>query len=419
MVQGEREGQAWLLVFGAPAGWPEPAAWGLRCGSDMSRYLVVATAGAGGDLQPLIAAALALRGRGHEVCFAGDASVQRALSGLGLEVEVLPAELDLGPRLIAAIRQAMAATDGDLAAAGPIVEQRLAIWAQEMAAVVQASLRRLRPDAVATSLFGVEAVLQATPACPWALINSTFYVGPSPPRPIEDDVGARAVPLLRRYARLATAAALVLHATDQVFDFSFDRLPAGHHYVGPLGLWEPVSETPAYLEQPGDPWVLVSISSQLQDDLPLAEAALAALADKPVRVVVTLGPGHRPEEVTISPPNAYLEQVVPHSAVLKRGLLLVSHAGHGSVMKALWEGRPMVLMPWGRDQPGVAARARALGLAEVVQPGEGAEQALAAAIERALDSADMRRKAALHAARLQATDPPRVAAMLLESLAAG
>jgi UDP:flavonoid glycosyltransferase YjiC (YdhE family) len=245
------------------------------------------------------------------------------------------------------------------------------------------------------------------------------YLGPNAPRPIEDDIAARAVPLLRRYARLAAAAGMVLHATDQVFDFCFDRLPAGHHYVGPLGVWEPVSDTPAYLEQPGGPWVLVSISSQQQDDLPLADAALAALAGKPVRVVVTLGPGHRPDEVAIRPANAHLEQVVPHSAVLKRGALLVSHAGHGSVMKALWEGRPMVLMPWGRDQPGVAARARALGVAEVVPPGEGAAQALAAAIERALNSADMRHNAAAHAARLQATDPPAAAAALLESLAAG
>jgi UDP:flavonoid glycosyltransferase YjiC (YdhE family) len=385
----------------------------------MSRYLVVATGGAGGDLQPLIAAALALRDRGHEAWFVGDASVQRSLAGAGFGVEVLPAELNLGPRLVAAVAEAMAATGGDLRAAGPVVEGRLAAWARQTAAAVQAPVRRVQPDAVVTSLFGVEVVQQAAPACPWAVINSTFYLGPDPPRPIEDDIAPRAVPLLRRYARLMTAADMVLHATDQVFDLSFNRLPAGHHYAGPLGLWEPAGQAPAYLDQPGDPWVLVSISSQLQDDLPLAEAALAALAGKPVRVVATLGPGHRLDQVAVRPANARIEQVVPHSAVLERGKLLVSHAGHGSVMKALWAGRPMVLMPWGRDQPGVAARARALGVAEVVEPGEDGDQVLAAAIERALDSADMRQAAAAHAARLHATDPPGTAAALLESLAAG
>ena len=96
--------------------------------------------------------------------------------------------------------------------------------------------------------------------------------------------------------------------------------------------------------------------------------------------------------------------------------LLVSHAGHGSVVKALWHGRPMVLMPWGRDQPGVAARAHALGVAEVVQRGDNAEAALAAAIDRALTSSNMRQAAAAQAQRLRRTDPPAVAASLLESL---
>lgn len=382
----------------------------------MSRFLIVATGGAGGDLPPLIAAALALRRRGHETLFAGDRAVERTLGGVGLEVQVLPPELDLGPRLIAAIGEAMAMTGGDLEAAGPLVEERLAVWAQQVAAAVAPIAGELRPDAVVTSLFGVEVVKEAALGCPWAVVNSTFYVGPNPPRPVEQDVGPRAVPLIRRYARLAGSADLVLHATDQVFDFSFNRLPPRHIYTGPLGLWEPPVQAPAYLEEPGDPWVLVSISSQLQDDLPLAEAALAALAGKPVRVVLTVGPGHRPEEISMRSANAHLEQTVPHSAVLKRGALLVSHAGHGSVMKALWEGRPMVLMPWGRDQPGVAARARALGVAEVVPRTEDAQNALAEAVERTLANSDMRRNAEMHSARLRATDPPAIAASLLESI---
>src|SRR6266536_3168661 len=378
----------------------------------MSRFLVVATGGAGGDLQPLVAAALALRERGHEIHFVGDRSVERALSALDVEVEVLPPNLDLGPRLAGAIRAAMAATGGDLVAAGPLVEEAMAAWAQEVEAAIEPSITRVKADAMVTSLFGVEVLTAAAPPYPWAVVNSPFYVGPNPPRPVEQDIGPRAVPLLSRYARLLESADLILHATDQVFDCSFNGLPPGHHYAGPLGLWEPPGEAPAYLEEPGDPWVLVSISSQLQDDLPLAEAALRALADKPVRVVLTLGADHRPEEISVRPGNVHIEQTVPHSAVLKRGRILVSHAGHGSVMKALWEGRPMVLMPWGRDQPGVAARAQALGVAEVVTRGESAEAALSAAIDRTLASEEMKRAAAMHAARLRVTDPPAVAASL-------
>ena len=382
----------------------------------MRRILVVATGGAGGDLQPLIAAALALREQGHETPFAGDGSVQRSLRDLGVTVELLPPELDLGPRLAGSIREAMATTSGDLAAAGPIVQQRMASWARELAAPVSEAITRLRPDCVVTSLFGVEVLQVASPPCPWAVINSTFYAGPNPPRPIEQDIGPRAIPLLSRYASLLESANLVLHATDQVFDFSFDRLPPHHHYVGPLGIWEPPGEPPPYLNEPGDPWVLVSISSQLQDDLPLAEAALAALADRPVRVLLTVGPDHDPSEVSERPGNARIERTVPHSAVLERAELLISHAGHGSVMKALWHGRPMVLIPWGRDQPGVAARAQALGVADVVPRTEATRETLAAAVDRVSVNAEMRNTAATHSARLRATDPPARAAALIESL---
>src|SRR5438309_10526716 len=237
-----------------------------------------------------------------------------------------------------------------------------------------------------------------------------------PAPPVEQDIGPRALPLVTRYAALLVSADLVLHATDRVFDFDFAGLPPRHHYVGPLGIWEPPSEPPAYLHEPGDPWVLVTISSQLGDDLPLAQMALEALADMPVRVQLTIGPGHDPREVSSVPPNAHIEQSIPHSVVLDRASLLVSHAGHGSVMKALWHATPMVLVPWGRDQPGVAARAQALGVAEVVPCAQATAETIRAAVKRSLASKAMGRNAATHSARLHATDPPATAAAQLESL---
>ena len=382
----------------------------------MGRVLVVATAGAGGDLQPLMSSSSALRDRGHALTVLGDRSVERSSAGLQVETEVLPPELDLGPALGGAIRDAMATTDGDLVAAGPIVRERMTAWANAVARPVAHAIRTKRPDLLVTSLFGVEAVHDADPSCPWVVVNSTFYVGPDPPRPLEADFGPRALPLIEGYASLLGSPDLVLHATDQIFDLSFEKLPEKHHYVGPLGIWEPPSELPAYLDEPGDPWVLVSISSQIQDDVPIAEAALDALGDRPVRVLLTLGPDHTPGELGAVPQNTRVEQVISHAAVLERARLLVSHAGHGSVMKALWHGCPMVLVPWGRDQPGVAARAAALGVAEVVPRDHASPAAIGEALTRSLDDDGMREKAEQHAARLQLTDPPDVAAGLIEGL---
>jgi UDP:flavonoid glycosyltransferase YjiC (YdhE family) len=46
----------------------------------------------------------------------------------------------------------------------------------------------------------------------------------------------------------------------------------------------------------------------------------------------------------------------------------------------------MVLVPWDRDQPGVAARAAALGVAEVIARPDLTEQRLSAALRRVLAS---------------------------------
>jgi UDP:flavonoid glycosyltransferase YjiC (YdhE family) len=131
---------------------------------------------------------------------------------------------------------------------------------------------------------------------------------------------------------------------------------------------------------------------------------------------VTVGPGHDPSELEVGHTNVRVERVISHTAVLERGALLVSHAGHGSVMKALWLGRPMVLVPWGRDQPGVAARAAALGVAAVVPREHASAVTLSTAVDRALADEEMRSASVQHGSRLRSTDPPARAAELLERL---
>src|SRR5207244_5475428 len=124
-----------------------------------------------------------------------------------------------------------------------------------------------------------------------------------------------------------------------------------------------------------------------------------------LRVVLTVGPDHDPAALGSVPANARVERTISHAAVLEDAALLVSHAGHGSVMKALWHGRPMVLVPWGRDQPGVAARAAALGVAAVVPREEATPEVISAAIDRVLDDEGMKEASRRQSERLSATDP--------------
>src|SRR5205807_1667764 len=139
-------------------------------------------------------------------------------------------------------------------------------------------------------------------------------------------------------------------------------------------------------------------------------------ADRPVRVLLTIGPDHDPAELSSVPSNARVERTASHIAVLEQGALMISHAGHGSVMKALWHGRPMALVPWGRDQPGVAARAAGLGVAAVVPRGDLSPQVLGSAIDRVLANGTFRDAARLHGERLRVGDPSTTAASLIEDL---
>jgi UDP:flavonoid glycosyltransferase YjiC (YdhE family) len=149
----------------------------------------------------------------------------------------------------------------------------------------------------------------------------------------------------------------------------------------------------------------------------LARTALQTLAAHPVRVVVTLSPRHPRDELGSVPTNARIEQFVPHSAVLTRSGLLVSHAGHGIVAKALYYGVPTVLLvPWDRDQPGVAARAAPLGVAEVIARHDLTALRLSAAIQRVLGTPRHQENAARIASRLQAHDAVALARARIEAL---
>lgn len=64
----------------------------------------------------------------------------------------------------------------------------------------------------------------------------------------------------------------------------------------------------------------------------------------------------------------------------------------------------------------VAARAEALGVAEVVPCEHATPETIGAAVKRTLADREMGRRAAKHSARLRGTDPPATAAARFESL---
>jgi UDP:flavonoid glycosyltransferase YjiC (YdhE family) len=128
--------------------------------------------------------------------------------------------------------------------------------------------------------------------------------------------------------------------------------------------------------------------------------------------------GHTPVEVEPIPANSRVEQYIPHSTVLDNAPLFVSHAGHGSVMKSLWYGVPMVLVPWSRDQFGVAARAGSMQAAIVIPKDTLTVHIMAEAIDAVLHDPKYAWAAQAASARLRHERSTEIATQLVAEVLA-
>jgi MGT family glycosyltransferase len=180
---------------------------------------------------------------------------------------------------------------------------------------------------------------------------------------------------------------LVMTSPD--FDFPA-RLPAPARYVGPV-LDDPTWVEP-WTPPPGDdPLVLVALSSTFQDQGATLQRVIDGVATLPVRAVVTTGPALDPVTPR-SPANISVVASAPHSEVLKHATLVITHGGHGTVVRTLAAGVPMVVMPHGRDQAENAARVTARG-AGIKRPRKARPDKLAAAVRKIIDDPSYRANA--------------------------
>ena len=106
--------------------------------------------------------------------------------------------------------------------------------------------------------------------------------------------------------------------------------------------------------------MLVALSSTFQNQADCLQRIVDALGVLAVRGVVTTGPAVRPESIR-APANVTVVASAPHQEILRHASLVVTHGGHGTVIKALAAGRPMVILPHGRDQADNAVRVTSRG----------------------------------------------------------
>ncbi|MGH2925731.1 MAG: glycosyltransferase [Solirubrobacterales bacterium] len=159
-------------------------------------------------------------------------------------------------------------------------------------------------------------------------------------------------------AEMFAAPPLLLYLTAEPFEYPRSDWPANVRMVGPMS-WDPPAEEPVWLGELEEPIVLVSTSSEFQDDGRLVEVALEALAGEDLTVVATLPAADLPRARV--PANARVERFVPHGPLLKRAACAVTHGGMGVTQKALAASVPVCAVPFGRDQLEVARRVQVSG----------------------------------------------------------
>jgi MGT family glycosyltransferase len=351
----------------------------------MARYLVY-TSPARGHLYPIVPTLDELRRRGHEVVVRTLTSEVELLRNLGFKAAPIDPAIERKEHADWRARTPI----GALQAALHTFFER----ARHDGPDLRRAIEEERPDALLVDIntWGAMAAAETT-GMPWATWCPYFLPVPSrdappfglglPPArgplgrlrdrllspvilatynrlaPELDAVRAElGAPPVRRIERATIRAPLMLYMTSEPFEYPRSDWPPSVRMVGP-GIWDPPAKSPAWLEEVKQPLVLVTCSTEFQNDGKLAQVALEALSGEDVEVVVTTA-GVDPASFT-PPPNARIERFVPHRPVLERAACVVCHGGMGITQKALASGVPVCVVPFGRDQFEVARHVEVAG----------------------------------------------------------
>jgi zeaxanthin glucosyltransferase len=163
----------------------------------------------------------------------------------------------------------------------------------------------------------------------------------------------------------------VITQTPKEFDFPIPDLPPQFHYAGPFhddGGREPVPFPWAKLT--GKPLIYASMGTLVNGLNNVYGAILEAVSQFPeMQVVLSVGKNVNPGDLGSIPSNTIVVPIAPQIELLKRAALCITHAGLNTALEALAEGVPIVAIPVGYDQPGVAARIAYHGVGEFVEIG--------------------------------------------------
>ena len=374
----------------------------------MARILWLNWSG-GGNLPPSLGIARTLTERGHAVVFAGRPEMVPRVEAAGfraIEFTQAYAQVDRYPQGNFPTRAACYLTSPAVAA--------------EVRSVVASEV----PDLILIDAMFPAALAQAPQfKCPSAVVCHTFIFR-------QLDMWRQMIARLdgmRQQAGFESLPALddLWRSRDRIIvttlaEFDTAAAPGWDavRHVGPV-LADEKCAVPAALpwgESDRTPLVLVSFSTGFeQRSVEKLQRALDALGELPVHVVATTGGIVGPDELR-APGNAIVLSYAAHDPIMERAALIVTHGGHGTAMRSLRHGVPMVVVQGlAGDQPFVAAAIQEWGAGRAL-PGDADVGTMRAAALDVLSTPSYRSNVERRAKALAGVDGASNAANEVEAL---
>ncbi|SDD78191.1 glycosyltransferase, MGT family [Sanguibacter gelidistatuariae] len=213
--------------------------------------------------------------------------------------------------------------------------------------------------------------------------------------------------------KLWSKAVAVVAVTLEELDRPTEK-PLAISYTGPV---LPTIEGEPGNRRTSSATILVSLSTTyIAGQTAVMQNILDAVADLPVRVLLTTGPAVDPDDLH-PPANAEVRRFVPHAQVMPGVSLVVGHGGHSTTMLALAHDLPLVVLPMNPafDQPLIGQRIHDLG-AGATLPSSSTPAQVRAVIDDVLADESCRHEAARLGAAIRAARGRETAADLLQSL---
>jgi UDP:flavonoid glycosyltransferase YjiC (YdhE family) len=379
---------------------------GLPIGWGMTRVLFSSTWGYG-HLFPLLPLARAFLGAGHEVVVATSADSCRHVVAAGLPAA--PAGLS-GTQLRESVRDQVSASES-LAPeerAGFLFPRMFGdAFAPPMVADLLPFARQWRPDLIIHEQGELAAPLVAAAL---GVPSMTHAFGGAVPASFVAEASSRLSSLWARHGQ-----ALLPYAgcyTSPYLDIcppAVQSVPLSH--IGAIQALRPIPDTgqgpdgsPDYLRTDGSPLIYLTFGTVHQPRI--LQAAVAALAALPIRLLVALGPNGNPSDLGDQPENVRIERWVHQPSVLERSAVVVSHAGSGTFLGALSHGVPQLCLPQGADQFRNADGGSRAGAVLALTPSKTTPEAITTAVARLLAEEHFRVNAQKVASDIQAMPSP-------------